>query len=108
MTWIPLKGVLFSGEPGKEVLIINPDAVYYAPLEFYLGPMPVLENGKPVDFTFYTEANKKYNWSLVSGKLPEGLTFTHGRLTGIPAKTGSFDLQLQLINGKEKILIIFT
>ncbi len=103
-----LKGGSISGKPGKEVVTINPDAVFDAPLEFYLGPMPVLETGKPVDFTFYTEANKKYNWSLVSGNLPDGLSFSKGQLKGVPAKAGSFDLQLQLDNGKEKILRTFT
>jgi hypothetical protein len=62
-----------------------------------------LELGKPVDYTFYTDANKMYNWNLVSGMLPDGLTFTKGRLTGTPSRQGYSKITLQLDNGKEKI-----
>jgi hypothetical protein len=98
-----LKGGKISGEAGNEVITINPEAVFNPPLEFCIGPLPVMEINKPVDYTFYTEANKIYNWSLVSGKLPAGLTFTKGRLTGIPLAPGYSTITLQLDNGKEKI-----
>ena len=97
------KGGKLSGKPGSEVLSINTEAVFNPPLEFCLGPLPKMEIGKPVDFNFYTEANKIYNWSLVSGSLPVGLTFTKGKLTGIPTTPGYSKVTLQLDNGKEKI-----
>lgn len=97
------KGGKLSGKPGNEVLSINTEAVFNPPLEFCLGPLPKMETGKPVDFNFYTEANKIYNWSLVSGSLPAGLTFTKGKLTGIPTTPGYSKVTLQLDNGKEKI-----
>jgi hypothetical protein len=97
------KGGKLSGKPGNQILTINTDASFNPPLEFCLGPLPQMEIGKPVDFNFYTEANKVYNWSLVSGTLPAGLTFTKGKLTGIPATPGYSKLTLQLDNGKEKI-----
>ena len=100
---VVLKGGKISGNPGNELLTINPDAVFNSPVEFCLGPLPLMEIGKPVDFAFYTEANKVYNWSLVSGTLPDGLTFTKGRLTGIPSAAGYSKITLQLDNGKEKI-----
>jgi hypothetical protein len=97
------KGGKLSGKPGSEVLTINSDATFNPPLEFCLGPLPQMEIGKPVDFNFYTEANKIYNWSLVSGTLPAGLNFTKGKLAGIPTTTGYSKITLQLDNGKEKI-----
>ncbi len=97
------KGGKLSGKPGSEVLTINTDATFNPPLEFYLGPLPQMEIGKPVDFNFYTEANKAYNWSLISGTLPAGLTFTKGKITGIPTAPGYSKVTLQLDNGKEKI-----
>jgi hypothetical protein len=100
---VKLKGGSISGEPGSEVLTINPDAVYHPPLEFYIGPMPYMEMGKPVDFTFYTKGNQAYNWKLVSGSLPEGLQFDKGRMTGIPQHAGTYRATLQLDNGKDKI-----
>jgi hypothetical protein len=98
-----LKGGMISGKPGSQVLTINKEAVFNPPVEFCLGPLPVLELGKPVDYTFYTDANKMYNWSLVSGTLPDGLTFSKGRLTGTPSREGYSKITLQLDNGKEKI-----
>jgi hypothetical protein len=101
---ILLKGGSISGKPGSEVITINPDAVFNPPLEFYIGPRPYMEIGKPVDFAFYTAANKSYNWSLFSGSLPEGLTFNKGRISGIPQKAGDYKISLQLDNGKDKII----
>jgi hypothetical protein len=101
------KGGKLSGKPGNEVLTINADAVFNPPLEFYLGPLPVLEIGKPVDFNFYTDANKVYNWSLIGGKLPEGLTFIKGKLNGTPTVSGHSGITLQLDNGKDKLALDF-
>ncbi len=97
------KGGKLSGKPGSEVLTINPEAVFNAPVEFCLGPLPQMETGKPVDYNFYTPANKMYNWSLIAGKLPEGLTFTKGKLTGTPSVPGYSKITLLLENGKDKI-----
>lgn len=97
------KGGKLSGKPGSEILTINTDAAFSPPLEFCLGPSPQMEIGKAVDFNFYTEANKVYNWSLISGSLPAGLSFTKGKLTGIPTTPGYSKITLQLDNGKEKI-----
>ncbi len=92
-----------SGEPGNEILIINTEASFNPPLEFYLGPLPVLEMGKPITYNFYTNGNITYNWNIISGKLPKGLEFSKGQLTGTPSETGYFMITLQLDNTKEKI-----
>ncbi|MDP2722219.1 MAG: ADP-ribosylglycohydrolase family protein [Bacteroidales bacterium] len=99
-----LKGGSVSGEPGSEVLTINSNAVFNPPLEFYIGPLPEMEVNKPVDFTFYTDANKQYLWTLHSGSLPEGVTFDAGRIAGIPKKSGYYTITLQLANGNNKIV----
>ena len=92
-----------GGNVAGNLVFINPDAVFNPPLEFYLGPMPFMEAGKPVDFVFYTEGNKRYHWQLISGSLPEGLNFDAGRITGTPVQDGDYRISLQLDNGKEKI-----
>lgn len=97
------KGGKLTGKPGNQVLTINPEAVFNPPVEFCIGPLPQMEIGKPVDYNFYTKANKIYNWSLVSGTLPAGLTFSKGKLTGIPTVLGHSKITLQLDNGKDKI-----
>jgi hypothetical protein len=100
---IIFKGGKISGEKGSEVLTINPDAKFNPPLEFYIGPMPYMETGKPVDFTFYTAGNKDYNRTLTSGALPEGVVFNSGKISGTPQKAGDYKVSLQLSNGKDKI-----
>jgi hypothetical protein len=100
---ILLNGGSITGKPGAEVITINPDAVFNVPLEFYFGPLPHLETGKSTDYTFYAAANKNFNWTLVSGTLPEGLSFSKGHLTGVPAKSGNYSIELQLDNGKDKL-----
>ncbi len=100
---VVLKGGKLSGNPGNQVLTINSEAVFNPPLEFCIGPLPVMETGKPVDYDFFTQANKIYIWSLISGNLPEGLTFSNGKLYGIPSVPGYSKITLQLSNGKEQI-----
>jgi len=97
------KGGKLSGKAGNEVLTIKTDVVFNPPLEFCIGPLPRLEIGKPAEFEFYTAANKVYNWSLVSGTVPDGMVFEKGKLSGTPQKAGYFDLTLQLDNGIDKI-----
>lgn len=98
-----LKGGSLAGKPGNQTLTINTEAQYNPPLEFYLGPLPRMEVNRPVDYTFYTSANQHYNWSLVSGSLPKGLTFVKGRLSGTPIAPGFSEIVLQLDNGRDKI-----
>ena len=97
------KGGSISGNAGNEILTINTSATYQAPMEFYIGPAPVLETGKAVDFTFYTPANSIYNWTLSSGSLPPGLTFDKGKLSGTPLKAGRFAVTLKMDDGKQSI-----
>ncbi len=97
------KGGKLSGDKGNEILTINTSAIFNPPMEFCLGPLPILEVGKPVDFNFYTSTNKSYNWSLISGNLPLGLSFTKGKLTGTPSEAGYSIITLQLENGSNKI-----
>lgn len=99
-----LNGGSVSGRPGSEVLTINANAVFSPPLEFYIGPAPVLETGRPVDYTFYTSANQSYNWTMVSGTLPMGLNFDKGRLTGTPQEAGNYRIGLRLGNNKDMLM----
>jgi hypothetical protein len=97
------KGGTISGKAGKEVLTINTKATFDVPLEFYVGPAPRLEVNQPVDYTFYSAANQKYNWTMVGGTLPPGVSFTKGKLSGSPTQAGTFNITIQLDNGKTKL-----
>jgi len=93
------KGGKLSGEKGKEVLSINSGALYNPPIEFSIGPAPRMEIGKVVDYYFSTPNNRNYTWQMVSGTLPEGLTFDKGHLLGTPNKPGYYSVTLQIDNG---------
>lgn len=95
------KGGKVTGEAGQEKVIINTRATFDVPIEFYIGPAAVLEVNKEVDFTFYSDANKNYNWKLVQGDLPKGTSFEKGRLTGVPEIPGKYKITIQLDNGKQ-------
>lgn len=92
-----------SGRKGKEIVTINPNATFNAPLEFYVGPKPALEVGKAIDFDFYTSANKQYEWSLKEGNLPEGISFENGKIFGTPIKSGYYTISLWISDGKQSI-----
>jgi large repetitive protein len=52
-------------------------------------------NGRPYKATLKAAGGKKpYNWFLVSGNLPAGLTLNSltGAIAGIPVESGTFDL----------------
>lgn len=85
-----------GGKVKGDYVYINSKAVFMPPMEFCVGPNPDLEVGVKTDYSFACKANEKYNWSLVKGKLPEGLTFSGGKLNGIPSESGKFNITLQL------------
>lgn len=94
------KGGAVSIKKGIKTVTINTKAEFKAPLEFYIGPPAKMEVDQPVDFTFYSDANKGYNWTLIEGELPKGTNFENGRLNGIPQSSGVFPITIQLDNGK--------
>lgn len=98
-----LKGGSITGETGNEVITINSEASFNAPMEFYIGPMPHLEIGKKANYYFYTESNKNYTWSHIDGKLPEGLIFSKGHLSGTPKNPGLYKIVLRLDDGNTSI-----
>jgi hypothetical protein len=95
------KGGSVSIIKNNRIARINTSAQFNAPLEFYTGPPAKMEINQPVDFTFYSEANKGYNWSVVGGVLPSGVIFENGRLQGAPKSSGVFPIKIQLDNGKK-------
>jgi len=97
------RGGRLVGKAGKEVLYINPDVPYNPPLEFGIGPLPAMETGHLVDHAFFTPNNEDYTWKLISGKLPEGVAFDKGRISGTAMKQGKYPVTLQIGNASESI-----
>lgn len=97
---VEANGGKLTGKGDKKTLVINTSAKFNPPLEFCVGPMPRLEVGHETEYEFYCAANQKYNWSLKSGKLPAGLRFDKGRLTGTPQYPGKYTIELALDNGR--------
>ena len=88
-------------ENGEEYYIINTNAVYKAPLELTNGRLPVIAKGKSVDYTFPVSGNTVHcTWSVTNGKMPEGLFFSNGKLSGKPQKAGIYPIQLKVEQDK--------
>lgn len=79
---------------------IDTKAAFRTPMEFCVGPDPRIVAGEPVDHDFACISNDMYKWTLVGGTLPEGLTFSGGRLTGTTSAVGDYDITLSLSDGK--------
>lgn len=92
---------------GKQLYRINTKATFDVPLEFYIGPDPVMTVGQPFEYTFYTNANKNYSWKLVSGSLPQGVNFTDGKISGTPVKAGKYTISLSLGNQNQTLVKSF-
>lgn len=89
-------------ENGQEYYLINSEASFSAPLEFPGSPQPYIVVGAPVDYQFYaTGGQPPYQWQVLSGAFPEGLTFTDGRLSGTPTQPGIFPVTLQIKQGEQ-------
>jgi len=80
-----------------EYYIINPNAKYIAPLEIPNGPLPYMEVGIEVDYTFKTSSdNERQIWTVIEGSLPNGMQFKSGKLYGIPIESGVYPLTINV------------
>lgn len=97
-----------GGRIKGDYVYINPKATFTPPMEFCIGPTPVLEVGHESDYSFACVTNEMYTWRLVDGHLPAGITFDGGRLVGTPTETGSFPITLELSSKAKSIKKAFT
>ena len=97
-----------GGKVKGDYVYINSKAQFMPPMEFCVGPNPDLEIGAKADYSFSCKANEKYQWSLIKGKLPEGLSFANGKLSGTPAESGKFPITLQLSSKTQSMQKDFT
>jgi len=89
-------GQLITKEDG-EYYQINAAAHFTAPLEIPSAPMPYIEVGQPLEFTFLVVGGSPpFEWSIKSGSLPEGLTQANGKVTGIPEKPGVYPVTMEV------------
>jgi len=97
-----------GGKVKGDYVYINDNATFLPPMEFCVGPNPDLEVGIETDYSFSCKANEKYNWSMVKGALPKGLTFRNGKLSGTPTEAGKFPITLQLSSNTQTLSKDFT
>jgi len=89
---------------GREYFLINSDAAFAAPLELPNGPLPRIEAGEPVNYTFMASgADQSCLWRLLRGRWPEGLLFQNGKLSGNTEAVGFYPILLQLQQGEKQI-----
>ena len=78
--------LLHGGRRNGDFYEVDSDALFRAPFEFPAGPLPEIEIGKTVSYEFIaTGAPESAKWRLAEGRLPAGLSFSDGRLSGVPA-----------------------
>ncbi|MGE5570839.1 MAG: ADP-ribosylglycohydrolase family protein [Rhodospirillales bacterium] len=95
-------------ENGVAYYVINPDAQFKPPFEVPVGPAPVIEAGKQVKHSFTTVgAEAPVKWTLASGKLPAGLTFKGGVLSGSTTTAGVFPITIEARSGRDSDRISF-
>ncbi len=87
-----------SGKDGHKVVSINTQATFKAPVEFYIGPLPVIEVNKSFDYSFNPLSDSNNHWKLIEGVLPEGVIFNNGRIFGTPKKPGHFPVKIHIHN----------
>ncbi len=87
---------------GKSYYEIASDAAFTPPFEFPAGPDPEIAAGAPVDFVFLASgAGPHPDWKIVQGKLPAGLTFAQGRLSGVTQDApGVYTVTIEVRSGK--------
>lgn len=104
-----LKVIVKNGGKVKgDYVYINSKATFTPPMEFSVGPAPILEIGEKSDYSFACVTNAMYDWKMVGGKLPSGIAFDKGKLTGTPWETGSFPVTLELSSKGKAIKKDFT
>lgn len=86
---------------GREMLQINPDAAFIAPLEAPAGPDPLIEQGRAADFQPAAfGGNPPYRWNLQSGRLPKGLRLNGGRIAGTAESAGIYRITLRVTDAR--------
>ena len=77
-------------------LVVNPPV---APTIISGTPLAIGTIGEPYSFTFAATGTTPMTWSLVSGRLPRGLTLSaSGVLSGTPTSAGFDDFMVQAAN----------
>ncbi|MEE9571633.1 MAG: ADP-ribosylglycohydrolase family protein [Candidatus Neomarinimicrobiota bacterium] len=89
---------------GSEYYYINPDVIFNPPLEIPVAPLPYMEVGKEVNYTFYSTATKTQpEWKIVSGSLPNGIQFMSGKLSGTPMEPGVYPVKINVARGNTNL-----
>ncbi|WP_394174299.1 ADP-ribosylglycohydrolase family protein [Thalassotalea litorea] len=84
---------------GEQVYLINSDASFIAPMELPHAPPLFIEANREFNFEFYPllhhQSLEKVRFSIIEGKLPEGLALKDNLIFGSSQTTGEFDVTIQ-------------
>lgn len=72
---------------------------YKAPPMITTKSLPEGKEGSPYTAVLEATGDPTIRWSIISGSLPEGLTFSGAVISGNPNRTGSFSFTIQAENG---------
>jgi hypothetical protein len=87
-------------ENGDSYYEINPAASFNPPFEMVTAPVLLAKHGQPFSFQYhFGDDVNTASFSLVDGSLPEGITLDGALISGVPASTGSFNIQIEVARG---------
>lgn len=104
-----IKAILQNGgkkieENGKVYFMINSQASFSTPLEFYKAPKPEISINEKVNYSFNTSIpSSELNWSIEYGSLPPGVELRDGILTGVAKEKGLFPVTLKASKGSNSV-----
>lgn len=104
-----IKAILQNGgkkieDNGEVYFLINTQASFSTPLEFYKAPKPEISINEKVSYTFNTSIpSSELNWSIEYGGLPSGLELQDGQLTGVANEKGLFPVTLKASDGSNSV-----
>lgn len=82
---------------------IAPDAVFTEPFEFPAGPMLEIETGQPVTDDFVAMGAQSPVWKVTQGRIPKGLRFSGGRISGTTMAPGVFPVTIEVRSGAARL-----
>lgn len=92
--WIQLRGV-FGGTPAEREFTLKISSVKVT-VTTNQSEVPAGSLGKPYNLSLSEIGTGQLAWSLAGGTLPDGLSFSNGRISGTPTKVGDYTFTVKL------------
>jgi len=84
--------------------VINTAAKFQPPLEFTQVPIPIMHIDEEVDYKIpLSGETDNTKWEITGGKLPRGLSFNDGIISGTSAETGYYTIRVTVTTPEKEL-----